>query len=182
MRKIFDPVNPPDLHSAVTSIQRQLQRQKILKSYQYLGGYIVSIDGTGPFSSSQISCQDCGRNKGRNNNKQFYHQLLGAVIVPSDKSSVLPGFPEAITSQDGKSTNDCERNASKRLLPARREAFPKLKLIVVEDALASNAPPIRLLEEWSVGYILVAKPSDHADRFLTRLMRFAISLHPTHTD
>lgn len=61
--------------------------------------------------------------------------------------------------------NDCERNASKRLLPAIREAFPKLNMIIVEDSLASNAPHIRLLEELSFSYILVAKPSDHAYLF-----------------
>jgi len=43
--------------------------------------------------------------------------------------------------------------------------FPKLKIIVVEDALASNAPHIRLLEDLSFSYILVAKPSDHAYMF-----------------
>jgi len=97
--------------------------------------------------------------------KQYYHQLLGAVIVHPDKSNVLPLFPEAITRQTGENKNDCERNASKRLLPAIREAFPKLKIIIVEDALASNAPHIRLLEELSYSYILVAKPSDHSYMF-----------------
>jgi hypothetical protein len=77
----------------------------------------------------------------------------------------LPLFPEAITRQDGDRSNDCERNASKRLLPAIREAFPKLNLTIVEDALASNAPHIRLLEKLSFSYILVAKPSDHAYMF-----------------
>jgi hypothetical protein len=77
----------------------------------------------------------------------------------------LPLFPEAITRQDGENKNDCERNASKRLLPAIREAFPKLRVIIVEDALASNAPHIRLLKDLSFNYILVAKPSDHAYMF-----------------
>jgi len=86
-------------------------------------------------------------------------------MVHPDKASVLPLFPEAITRQDGNQKNDCERNASKRLLLAIREAFPKLKIIVVEDALASNAPHIKLLEELSFSYILVAKPSDHAYMF-----------------
>jgi len=63
------------------------------------------------------------------------------------------------------SKNDCERNASKRLLPAIRQNFPKLNIIIVEDALASNAPHIRLLQELSFNYILVAKPSDHAYLF-----------------
>ena len=91
--------------------------------------------------------------------------MLGAVIVHPDKHKVLPLFPEAITRQDGETKNDCERNASKRLLPAIREIFPKLKMIIVEDALASNAPHIRLLEKLSLKYIIVAKPSDHAYMF-----------------
>ncbi|MDM8559980.1 hypothetical protein [Candidatus Parabeggiatoa sp. HSG14] len=75
--------------------------------------------------------------------------------------NVLPLFPEAITRIDGETKNDCERNAAKRLLPAIRKAFPQLKLIVLEDALSSNAPHIRLLQELSMNYIIVAKPSDH---------------------
>ena len=43
--------------------------------------------------------------------------------------------------------------------------FPKLKITIVEDALASNAPHIRLLEELCFSYILVAKPSDHIYMF-----------------
>ena len=165
MREVLDPVNPEELRQAYTSIHRQLQRQKILASYQYLGGYLVSLDGTEPFSSSEISCKDGGSRNWRNTNKQYYHQLLGAVMVHPNKANVFPLFPEAITRQDGESKNDCERNASKRLLPAIRDVFPKLKIIVVEDALSSNAPPIRLLKELELSYILVAKSSDHTYMF-----------------
>jgi hypothetical protein len=76
-------------------------------------------------------------------------------------SNVFPLFPEAIKRQDS-SKNDCELNAAKRLLPAIREDFPKLKILVVEDALAANAPHIQLLEDLSFSYILVAKPSNNA--------------------
>ncbi len=165
MREVLDPVNPEDLRPAFTSIHRQLQRQKALESYQYLGGYIVSLDGTGQFASNKITCKDCCRRNLRNGEKQYYHQLLGAVITHPDKPNVLPLFPEAITRQDGESKNDCERNASKRLLPANCYTFPKLNMIIVEDALASNAPHIRLLEKLSFTYILVAKPYVNAYMF-----------------
>lgn len=165
MREVLDPVNPEDLRQAYTRLHRQLQRQKVLENYQYLGGYLVSLDGTGQFASTNISCKDCCSKIWRNGGKHYYHQLLGAAIVHPFKSNVFPLFPEAITRQDGMSKNDCERNASKRLLPAIRKAFPKLKIIIVEDALASNAPHIRLLEELSFRYMLVAKPSDHAYMF-----------------
>jgi len=165
MREVLDPVNPKDLRPAFTSIHRQLQRQKVLEGYQYLDSHLVSVDGTGQFSSSNVSCKDCCNRNRRNGEKQYYHQLLGAVIVHPDKPNVLPLFPEAITRQDGSTKNDCERNASKRLLPAIRQDFPKLKMIIREDALASNAPHIRLIKELSFSYILVAKPSDHAYLF-----------------
>jgi len=101
MREVLDPVNPEDLRPAFTSIHRQLQRQKILESYQYLGGYVVSMDGTGQFSSSNISCKDCCSRNLRNGKKQYYHQLLGAVIAHPDKANVFPLWREAITRQDG---------------------------------------------------------------------------------
>jgi hypothetical protein len=55
-----------------------------------------SVDGTGQFSSSNISCKDCCSKIVRNSKKQYYHQLLGAVMVHPDKASILPFFPEAI--------------------------------------------------------------------------------------
>ena len=75
--------------------------------------------------------------------------MLAAVIVHPDKSLVFPLFPEAIKHEDGMSKNDCELNASKRLLPAIREDFSKSKILIVEDALSALAPHIRLLKDLS---------------------------------
>jgi len=55
----------------------------------------------------------------------------------------------------------CERNAAKRFLKDTRLEHPHMKFIVVEDALASNAPHIKLLQELNYSYILGAKQKDH---------------------
>ena len=162
MREILDPVAPEDLRPAFRRVHRELQRQKALAKYQFLGGYLMSVDGTGQFSSTQIKCDECCSRTLRNGTEQYYHQLLAAVIVHPELKTVLPLFPEAITRQDGESKNDCERNAAKRLLPAIRAAFPKLQLIVLEDSLAANAPHLRLLHELHMSYIIVVKETDHA--------------------
>ena len=162
MREILDPVAPEDLRPAFRRVHRELQRQKALAKYQFLGGYLMSVDGTGQFSSTQIKCDECCSRTLRNGTEQYYHQLLAAVIVHPEQKTVLPLFPEAITRQDGESKNDCERNAAKRLLPAIRAAFPKLQLIVLEDSLAANAPHLRLLHELQMSYIIVVKEIDHA--------------------
>ncbi|MCP5197149.1 MAG: hypothetical protein H6974_10240 [Gammaproteobacteria bacterium] len=81
------------------------------------------------------------------------------MVVHPDQKQVIPLFPEAITHQDGETKNDCEANASKRLLKTMREAFPNWPLRVVEDSLSANGPHINLLKELNIGYILSVKPS-----------------------
>jgi len=87
------------------------------------------------------------------------------VIVHPDQREVIPLAPEPITRPDGATNNDCERNAAKRLLPAIRREHPHLKMIVVEDALAANAPYIHLLQALNMRFILGVKPGDHAALF-----------------
>ena len=76
----------------------------------------------------------------------YYHQLLAAVLVHPDQKQVLPLLPEAITHQDGENKNDCELNASKRLVQQLRKAFPNWPIRVVEDRLFANGPHIKLLK------------------------------------
>jgi hypothetical protein len=74
-----------------------------------------------------------------------------------------------------------------------RSLYPQLKLIVVEDGLAGNAPHIADLKELKMRYLLGAKPGDHAHLFdqvvavagesrtkpLTRLRTKATTLNTT---
>lgn len=174
LRTILDPVEPEALRPAFREVHRQLQRGKALEAYEYLDGhYLLSVDGTGHYASSAVSCPECCvKNLGKEN-ESYYHQLLAAVLVHPQLKTVLPLMPEAITRQDGARKNDCERNAAKRLLGALREEFPKLKLIVVEDSLASNGPHIELLQALDMRYILGAKPGDHEALFEAVQQRLA---------
>lgn len=66
-----------------------------------------------------------------------------------------------IIKQDGANKNDCERNVARRFYKDFRREYPHLKVIVVEDGLASNGPHIQDLERLNLRYILGAKPGDH---------------------
>lgn len=165
LRTRLDPIDPEALRPAFQAIHQQVQRHKGLEAYAYLDGYyIVSVDGTGHFASSAVSCPECC-SKELKAGTTYYHQLLAAVIVHPDMPTVLPLMPEAITRQDGASKNDCERNAAKRLLRKLREDYPQRKWLIVEDSLASNGPHIELLEELDMRYILGVKPGDHQKLF-----------------
>jgi hypothetical protein len=93
--------------------------------------------------------------------------MLGASIVHPDKSNVIPLCPETIQNGDGMAKNDCERNATKRFIDNFKREHPHLKVIILGDGIASNAPYIRLLEENKMKYILGAKPGDHQFLFAT---------------
>ena len=166
LRQILDGVEPRTLRPAFKALFAQLQRGKALEAYQYLGGhYLVSVEGTGFFSSTTIHCEHCCVKKNRAGEETYYHQLLGAVIVHPDHREVFPLAPEPITRQDGDTKNDCERHAAKRLLGDLRREHPHLQLIVVEDALYANAPHLQLLKELKMHFILGVKPGDHAALF-----------------
>jgi len=162
MRTILDEVPPSGLHPAFTALFAQAQRGKALERYTYLDGhYLLSVDATGQFASSTTGCPQCCVKTHRDGSQTYYHQLLAAAIVHPDQSVVIPLAPEPIVCADGQEKNDCERNAAKRLLPRIRREHPHLKLIVVEDALAANAPHIELLQQLDMHFILGVKPGSH---------------------
>lgn len=162
LRERLDPISPKSLRQVFTTLFFQLQRGKQLEPYQFMDGhYLLSVDGTGFFSSHHVHCDQCCVKNHRDGTKTYYHQLLGAAIVHPEQSHVIPFAPEPILKQDGKKKNDCEREASKRLLTDLRREHPHLKLIVIEDGLASNGPHIKLLTSLNLHFILGAKPKDH---------------------
>ncbi|MDQ6962957.1 MAG: hypothetical protein Q9M28_10620 [Mariprofundaceae bacterium] len=108
--------------------------------------------------------------KHRNGSTTDYHQMLGAVLIHPDSRCVLPFAPEAILKQDGIKKNDCERNAARRLLHDLRREHPHMKLTIIEDGLASNAPHIKTLKELNMNFILGAKKVI-MPIFLTKLIK-----------
>jgi hypothetical protein len=166
MRAILDPVDPAELRPPFRAVFHRLQRGQALKRFVYLDGhYLVSLDGTTDFSSATIHCPSCLVKHHRNGNITYSHQLLGATLVHPDLKEVIPLAPEPIIQQDGQDKNDCERNATRRWLQSFRHEHPHLPVIVVEDALSSNAPHLRDLRQARAHYIIGVKPGDHAFRF-----------------
>jgi hypothetical protein len=162
MRERLDVLDHSLIRPAYKTIFSLLQRGKALENFQYLDGhYLLSIDGTGHFSSDTVHCKNCCVKNHKDGRQSYYHQMLAAVVLHPNEKVVIPICPEPILKEDGDNKNDCERNAAKRLLEDVKREHPHLKLIVIEDGLASNAPHIKLLESLSMKYILGVKEGDH---------------------
>jgi Transposase DDE domain len=162
MRVLLDEVDPEGIRTIFNDIFRILQRGKVLEKFVFMANsYLLSIDGTGFFSSDKVHCNSCLEKTHKNGSVSYSHQMLGAVIVHPDRKEVIPLTPEPIVKQDGQTKNDCERNATKRFLEKFRKDHPNLKVIVIEDGLSSNAPHIRELIKHNMHFILGAKEGDH---------------------
>jgi hypothetical protein len=162
MRAILDEVEPDELRLVFKDIFQQLQRGKELEKMKYMGGYLVSLDGTGYFTSKTVHCANCLERKNKRTGAISYaHQALGAAIIHPERREVLPLPPEPIIKQDGTKKNDCERNAAKRALAKLRQEYPRLNFIITEDALSSNAPHIAELKKHNMHFILGVKAGDH---------------------
>ena len=167
MRTILDDVDPREISPAFRDVVRQLQRTRELGKFVFLGGsYLVSLDGTGYFSSKTIHCSSCMEKVNKKTGEvTYYHQLMGGVIIHPNLREVIQLMPEPILKQDGESKNDCERNAAKRFLAQLKQDYPDLTFTITEDALSPNAPHIRELEKHGFHYILGVKEGDHEHLF-----------------
>ena len=60
MREILDEVAPARLRDSLGDVFRQLPRGKALEPLVfYAGHYLLSLDGTGYFSSQKVHCPSC---------------------------------------------------------------------------------------------------------------------------
>lgn len=165
MRRMLDGVDPASLRSAFCAIFQEVQRGGTLKKMSFLDHYLVSLDGTEYFTSEKVYCDQCLTKKHKNGALTYHHQMLGAAIVHPDHREVIPLCPEPIVMQDGRKKNDCERNAGKRWLEQCRKDHPHLPVIIIEDALSSNAPHITELQKHNCRFILGIKEAGNAYAF-----------------
>lgn len=139
MREILDGVDPVELRPVFTDVFRSLQRGKILEQFVYWDNcYLLSLDGTQYFTSDKVHCPSCQEKHSHSGRVADSHAVVGAVIVHPDHREVIPLCPEPITRQDGVTKNDCERNATRRLLKHIRKEHPHLGFIVIEDGLSED--------------------------------------------
>src|SRR5262249_15651308 len=163
MREILDPVSPESLRPVFKSGFRQLQRGKALEPMVFFDdGYLLALDGTGYFSSKTIHCASCLQKVHRKGRGRYNNQMLGEAIIHPDMRAVIPLMPEPIVKHDGTDKNDWERHAAKRFIAKLRQDHPRLRFIITEDSLSSNAPHIETLHDHGLHYILGVKEGDHA--------------------
>ena len=130
--------------------------------FQVLDGQLlVSLDGTGYFSSKAIHCQNCLYRTTAQGEKTYYHTAITPVIVKPGCSQVISLVPEFIMPQDGQEKQDCERVAAKRWLKQQATLFRPDGATLLGDDLYCNQPLCQVALEQKFNFIFVCKPDSH---------------------
>jgi hypothetical protein len=169
MRETLDGVDYTHLEDVFKPCLDILHTEKVFENRLVLGGYLAcSNDGTGIYCSGKKNCKHCLTKTLKNGDTLYHHQLLASVNVHPKEKEVFPIAVVPIMNEDGSEKNDCELNASKRLLPQINRMLPDYKILGLFDALYANGPHIKTLKSENMSYIIGIK-SGHVQEYIRDL-------------
>jgi len=123
---------------------------------------LVAYDGTDHFSSSTLHCPACRVKTYEDGSKIYSHGMINPVIVsPAKKGTVISLPPEFITTKDGEKKQDCEINASKRLLTRDKQQLARRNVTILGDDLYAHEPFCQEVLDAGCHFILVCKEDSH---------------------
>ena len=83
MRERLDVLDPEELRRPFKRLFALAQRGGVLKEYEWLGGrHVLSVDGTGHFSSPTVHCDNCCVKNRRDGDVEYYHQARSDWQAP----------------------------------------------------------------------------------------------------
>jgi hypothetical protein len=172
MRTFIDKIKPEYFHPAFTDVIKQIKASKALKQFEFNGKFLCPVDGTQYFCTKcdGVSCKHCLIKNHRNGTKTYSHSVVVPMIVHPSLKQVLPLVTEEIRNEDGAKKQDCEINASKRLIPKLKRLYPDLPLVIMGDGLYAKQTLIDLITENNYDYMLVVSP-DYNTGFLEEVER-----------
>jgi len=164
IRNLLDPITPDHFHADFAWIIEELDHSGHLASFrEYVGTYLIALDGVVFHSSEKISCDHCSHRQDRTGVTHYYHSAIIPVLVKPDSAHVLSLPPECIVPQDGHEKQDCERAAVKRWLRQHQHRYQPRTVTFLGDDLYANQPLCQLVDQaYEQFFVFVCKPDSHA--------------------
>lgn len=170
MRELLDtPAALEPLRRVLPQVFEQMRKtgwtSRLVTEVNGTNYYTVALDGSQYFNSTRIECPHCLQRKDKSGEVHYSHVVVGATLVRAGSHTILPLDAEEVRNTDGQEKQDCELNAGKRLIERLRQEHRQLSLIVTGDDLYSHEPLILELRNLRMNFVLVAKPSSHAELY-----------------
>ncbi len=168
-RYVLNAVPTMSLNLLLKKIHSQLERKKILDSEKFLDHLeLVSMDGSGQISSTNIACEKCLLKKHGDDDVLHLHGQLVMTLTNSKGSYSLPLYYEPIENSDTRtqySKNDCEIVAAKRAIESLKGLYSKRNFCFLGDNLFAVKPIVEMILERKWSFIFTAKPERNKEFF-----------------
>lgn len=155
VQDFFELLPPAQLENLKVNMVSRLIENKVLSRYKIFDHYLVAVDATG-MASSDEDRYGCGLKKESKNGKITYlYPVLEAKLV-TENGFCISLSTEWIINDNNKPYNkqDCEQNAFKRLAKKLKQAFPRLPICILADALYASSPVMDICENNDWKYII----------------------------
>ena len=133
-------------------------RNKMLEKYKIRGKYYhIIVDGTGLATSKKKYNKNClVKNKTDKRGKEYQeystYVLEAKMIIGDMVFSIGSEFVE--NESESVNKQDCEAKAFKRLANKIKKEYPRLRIIISEDALYASKPVMEICKENKWKYII----------------------------
>ncbi len=155
VQDIFEKLPPGKLEKIKVSLISRLIANKVFYKYKIFEYYMVAVDATGV-----VSCDEdrfgCGLKKESKNGKITYlYPVLEAKLVTENGFSISLAT-EWVVNDNNKlyDKQDCEQTAFKRLAKKLKQAFPRLPICILADALYASDPVMGICESNNWKYLV----------------------------
>jgi hypothetical protein len=161
IRNILDGIPAIAFSSVFHCVYQALRREGHLRSFQFLGGLLIALDGTRYFDSHKLHCEHCSSRKHKNGSVTYFHSAILPVIVAPGQSQVISLAPEFITPQDGCEKQDCEVAAAKRWIATHGGEFQGQPITLLGDDLYSRQPMCEEIIASGMNFIFTCLSTSH---------------------
>ena len=154
---VFEKLDAGVLEQLKKNLMKKLLTKRVFHKYRLAGQYFkVVIDGTGVFSYNEEPYEGCPYKTSKAGVKTYLQSVVEAKLVAENGFSISLGT-EWIVNQDGQNKQDCEYNASMRLLSKLKKLYPRLPICIILDGLFAKIPIKNKIKSFGWEFIIVWK-------------------------
>lgn len=167
---VFSEIEAEDIEKFQYKINYQMLRNKVYDKSKVFGKYNLLLDAS-RFQKAHYQISEEWLSQTKDGKTTWYIAMLELKLAANLMAVSM--MNEMIKNKDKKNANeteeeinnkseedikqDCELNASKRLLPKFREMYPRLPVRIIADSLYPSIGLLELCEELTFEYIFVLK-------------------------
>ncbi len=153
----MNKLEPDLLESCRRHIIKYLLDKRTLHKFRLMGKYFtMAIDGSGVYTFDKEPYAGCPSKTSKKGKTTWNQNVLEAKLVCSN-GFCLSVSTEWLKNEDGRSKQDCEQKALKRLLKNLKKDFSRLQICILLDGLFASGPVMEQIKSNGWEYIIVWK-------------------------